>query len=1152
MSPGEFERVACALLQPLYPGLSAVEGGHDFGRDGDIYFPLPGSGPDARGRLMVTTGDPVDNMRGGLRRLVEEEQRVDLVVMICSRAVSARTRRSLAKLCQERDLPDPHVFARSWLVIALVNSPLWRERLTGVAGRLESLLDSPLVGSASEGIGSAEIFGRDAERQQAQQFIDDAVDFVVTGQPGVGKTRLVQELAREVKFLMSAEQGQVLDDLLSARPAAVVVDDAQMRLPELGLLRRARQQEDLSFSIVATTWPDKLQEVAEYLPGASELMVPPLVRADVDALLQAVGVTGHRARLSILDQARGRPGWALALCDLLLNGDGFQVATGSALVANVERFLLASTGSETSVDALACVAAIGHATTKDVQRLAPLVGIAPADLSGLFYRLAHNGLLSQATGAWSLQPSLLGPLIARWFFVSPARRDMSTVVDVFPERTTRIDDGVLLAAQTGSEPAQRAADVWAAEVISRGTLTAAVLDNLVTYSTLSERAARVAIQAVAPAIQRNPHDTSPYSVVHAVVQCWALPEAVAILLDSAIGDGRARHQTPEHPLRVLAETAARVEPDVPPDIRLRERILDATLDWLVRGSTPERWLVAAEAVAGALSPTLEGLWPSVNTVDGFVIARAVPPAVVLRRLAVLWGRVLEPFGLTPIGTEERCPVEAARLLVGLAGEWVWLAREIASSGRKLSPEQISAASEGARLIIESLRVVCERHPGLGHMANSFLDGADPVVASSFTLDVDLQGFIGMSRPPSLEPEDLQRHLDGQAASSRELAEKLVNLGVAAGVARFAQLAEQAKLAGHLYVGHEVARLMAPQLVDPGEWYLAARDAQLQDLASVALTESYLRDSARLPASVVRQELRKPDRRPLMIRSALRSTVLNDSVALVIEDLQGQDAFLLAHTLVRDEVDDVLHRLLVHPVPEIAAAAALQFDLGEAGRPTLPDSWRDAWNKAFVNARGDSDDHAWPLGRILRHLVTHDPDLAEEWFKARLSELSAGPYPQRLSPRDCETYLAGLPAAHRGRLARHYLALGRVWNGRRLLAHLVGRDVSLAESLLDEGLMSIDHVLGAIGGGEGVVDHLGPLALRRGVAPALIAEAACPSPDDIWDEVQEANSNLDYYRSLAQRVPELVDVSAVGIAEQQTRLREAEERQNRARLRGEHS
>jgi hypothetical protein len=70
--PGEFERCACALLQVVYPGLSAVEGRHDFGRDADIYFPLSASDPDSRGRLLVTTGDPVDNLRLGLRRMREE------------------------------------------------------------------------------------------------------------------------------------------------------------------------------------------------------------------------------------------------------------------------------------------------------------------------------------------------------------------------------------------------------------------------------------------------------------------------------------------------------------------------------------------------------------------------------------------------------------------------------------------------------------------------------------------------------------------------------------------------------------------------------------------------------------------------------------------------------------------------------------------------------------------------------------------------------------------------------------------------------------------------------------------------------------------------------------------------------------------------
>ncbi|MEU4006834.1 hypothetical protein AB0F32_30700 [Streptomyces albidoflavus] len=82
--PGKFEQCACALLKSRYPGLSAVEEGHDFGRDADIYFPFDGDTLDARGRLMVTTGDPVANVRNGLRRMQVEGLRVDLVVVACS------------------------------------------------------------------------------------------------------------------------------------------------------------------------------------------------------------------------------------------------------------------------------------------------------------------------------------------------------------------------------------------------------------------------------------------------------------------------------------------------------------------------------------------------------------------------------------------------------------------------------------------------------------------------------------------------------------------------------------------------------------------------------------------------------------------------------------------------------------------------------------------------------------------------------------------------------------------------------------------------------------------------------------------------------------------------------------------------------------
>jgi hypothetical protein len=88
VDPGEFERCACALLRTRYPGLSAVEGGHDFGRDADIYFPFERGDTTSRGRLMVTTGDPIANMRTGLGRMRDEGLHADLVVMACTGPVN--------------------------------------------------------------------------------------------------------------------------------------------------------------------------------------------------------------------------------------------------------------------------------------------------------------------------------------------------------------------------------------------------------------------------------------------------------------------------------------------------------------------------------------------------------------------------------------------------------------------------------------------------------------------------------------------------------------------------------------------------------------------------------------------------------------------------------------------------------------------------------------------------------------------------------------------------------------------------------------------------------------------------------------------------------------------------------------------------------
>jgi hypothetical protein len=498
----EFERCACALLQDVYPGLSAVEGGHDFGRDADIYFPLSDSDPDSRGRLLVTTGDPVANLRRGLQRMQQENVRVDLIVMACLQPVSATQRATLGRLCTDQGLPEPHVYARDWFVARLVGEPEWRVRLLDVRGELEALLARPLE-MLEHATPDPALVGRETELSDLQSAIDTGRDVVLVGVPGVGKTRLATELDRPVVFLQHAEHGRVVDALVGTNPVAVVVDDAHTRLEDLRVLRQVRVQEGLAFSIIASTWPDGVEEVLADLPGGDTVIVDLLERSTMDALVCSVGVTAHRARMLILEQAEGRPGWALTLCEVLVTSEEDQVGSGAAHLAHAERFLRRATGSQTALDAVACVAALGSASTEVVFQIASLVVVPPAELVDTLNRLARNGLLDQTSSGWSVQPALRPALIARWFFTEPGGRPWSTLVAAFPAEEPALIHAAISAARLGSVQARHTVEQWARSIPEPASWDATTCGLLAEYATMDEQAARFAVAQARAALAAN-------------------------------------------------------------------------------------------------------------------------------------------------------------------------------------------------------------------------------------------------------------------------------------------------------------------------------------------------------------------------------------------------------------------------------------------------------------------------------------------------------------------------------------------------------------------------------------------------------------------------------------------------------------------------
>jgi hypothetical protein len=441
------------------------------------------------------------------------------------------------------------------------------------------------------------LVGRDFELSMLEDLVEMGTDAVMIGVPGVGKTRLTTELNQRV-FLEPAESGRVVDELLLTRPAAVVVRDAHARLDELRVLRRARQQEGLRFSVIATTWPDKSDDVAAALPGAQVVPVDLLELSDMNALVESVGVTGHRARAAVLGQAGGRPGWALALCELLVKGNGYDVVTGAAHLVNVERFIRRATESETALDGLACVAALGHVPTETLHALAPLLGVPPASLAGLMDRLAQHGLVEWTNDGWQSERALCAPLVARWFFTDPPGRSWTMLGKAFPNRSLELATAAISAARVGSTAARRAADSWVRSLPDPSGDDTATLVVVAEYSTLGEEAARLAVRHARAVLARprkvqhvaginyDPtRDAAARQLTQAARQ-WLVPEAVSGLLDLVVDDLRPR--SPEHPLRVLGNLAGRIDPDFGTEVGTRERLLSCTLDWLAACPDPRR------------------------------------------------------------------------------------------------------------------------------------------------------------------------------------------------------------------------------------------------------------------------------------------------------------------------------------------------------------------------------------------------------------------------------------------------------------------------------------------------------------------------------------------------------------------------------------
>ncbi|OKJ94559.1 hypothetical protein AMK26_32570 [Streptomyces sp. CB03234] len=322
---------------------------------------------------------------------------------------------------------------------------------------------------------------------------------------------------------------------------------------------------------------------------------------------------------------------------------------------------------------------------------------------------------------------------------------------------------------------------------------------------------------------------------------FLLPEAIAGLLALAIGDGRRRNSTPDHPLRVLSDLAAVIDPDFGTSLDIRTRLLRAVLDWIRNDCrAEEQWCVATEALAGIFSVEVSGNWQDPGALNTFTIANGIDAADNLSGLLRLWEQVvLLLTSDASDGDRVSCPPRALIVLLDMALGWVRLGLGVALKGQTPSAKQMQYGAEGGHRILDTLHPLLQRSAGTALRAHRELAHLHSRARAAghelpvFDIDPDLQSFCEWGGIDCTD--DYGTAAEQVSSHAAALATKLAGLGPAAGAVGFDELAEQARLVDD-YTGYLTAVRMGELMAHPAAWYREAAASGCSTLLGVALTQ----------------------------------------------------------------------------------------------------------------------------------------------------------------------------------------------------------------------------------------------------------------------------------------------------------------------------
>ena len=424
LQQSDFEDCAAALIGNDYPGLVPVTGGTDHGLDAELVKP----NGQVLG-LIITSSRTWEgarkSLRGSLKSAQDHKRRVDQIVVANLAEVNRQRRIKLGAVAKEFKCELLQVYDRSWFANAFRDEPDWRRKILHIEGGAFSLSRSPRGARPDEH--QLPTVGRDELLDRAE---NSDQDLILWGVPGAGKSHFAGRLPGALFLERNTAPERLLDDLLATKPEFVVVDDAGSRTDDMEHLLHARHAEKLKFRVAVTCWPHEREATADHLPNALVLEVDLLTVEEIGTLLRERGITRTSVIAHLLQQAQGRPAWALNLADLLVQQGAWQaVWTGQALRDQIRAFLRRSKAPAEAIQLLAAIALVNDANEDQTRTIGKLFELNPTQFEELIRSVAIAGLVDVRRNRLWNSPD--GRTFENYYRVVPRTIAASIVADVY-------------------------------------------------------------------------------------------------------------------------------------------------------------------------------------------------------------------------------------------------------------------------------------------------------------------------------------------------------------------------------------------------------------------------------------------------------------------------------------------------------------------------------------------------------------------------------------------------------------------------------------------------------------------------------------------------------------------------------------------------